>query len=378
MLGGSRAAWRRGDATLSARIVQWLFSLADVAINGSRPWDIRVADARFFPTVLLQGSLGLGESYLRKWWSCDDLEELFYRLITGGLERVSRALPVHVLGRLADGLVNQQTKDKSLRVAERHYNLGNELFLGFLGTYKNYSGGYYAHGARTLEEAQLAKMEKICRELELRPGDRLLDVGGGWGEFARYAATRYGCRVTSINIADEQIAHAREYCRGADVEIRKCDYREVSGRYDKIAVIAMLTHVGYKNYRRFMETMDRCLEPGGTILIESVGGHVSQTNCEPWTNKYIFPGGLIPSLEQLDRAIAGLYERTGLSEFGLSYVDTLRAWHRNLRDAWPRLQERYGERTWLMFDYFFLSCAAAFRARDLLYWHIVLSKRASA
>jgi cyclopropane-fatty-acyl-phospholipid synthase len=378
MLRRTASSWRLRDPRLSERIVSWLFSFADVAINGNRPWDIRVRDDRFFATVLLEGSLGLGESYLRSWWACDDLEELFYRLITGGLERVSRALPIQVLGRLSDALVNQQTMQKSLRVAERHYNRGNDLFLSFLGTYKNYSGAYYESAARTLEDAQLAKMEKICRELDLRPGERLLDVGGGWGEFARYAATRYGCRVTSINIADEQLAYAANYCRDANVEIRKCDYREVTGRYDKIAVIAMLTHVGYKNYRLFMQTMDGCLEPGGTILVESVGGHVSQRNCEPWTDKYIFPGGMIPSLEQLDRSIRGLYRRTRLSEFGLSYVDTLRSWHRNLLDAWPTLQQRYGETTRLMFEYFFLSCAGAFRARDLVYWHIVLSKPACA
>ena|ERR1700681_4311640 len=128
----------------------------------------------------------------------------------------------------------------------------------------------------------------------------------------------------------------------------------------------------------FFETMDRSLNPGGRLLVESVGGHVSQTNCEPWTNKYIFPGGMIPSLHQLDRTIEGLYERIRLSEFGSSYVHTLRSWHRNLLDAWPCLRQRYSERTRLMFEYFFLSCGGAFRAGDLLYWHILMSKRSRA
>lgn len=374
MLRRAVSSLRLGEPRLSQFAVARIFSIADVAINGTRRWDIRVSDDRFFPSVLFQGSLGLGESYLRGWWTCEDLEELFYRLITGGLERISRALPVHMIGRLADRFVNQQTRDKSLRVAERHYNLGNDLFLSFLGAYKNYSCGLY-ESTQTLDEAQVAKMEKICHELDLRPGDRLLDVGGGWGEFARFAATRHGCHVTSINIADEQIAYATEYCGDAPVEIRKCDYREISGRYNKIAVIAMLTHVGYKNYRLFMEVMSRCLEPNGLILIETVGGHVSQTNCEPWTDKYIFPGGMIPSLEQLDRSVEGLFHRTRISEFGLSYVRTLRSWHQNLLAAWPTLRHRYDDSTRLMFEYFFLSCAGAFRARDLVYWHVLLSKR---
>jgi cyclopropane-fatty-acyl-phospholipid synthase len=224
MLRRAVSSWRLGEVRLSQLAVGWIFSIADVAVNGTRRWDIRVCDDRFFPSVLFRGSLGLGESYLRRWWTCEDLEELFYRLINGGLERISRALPVHVVGRLADRLVNQQTRDKSSRVAERHYNLGNDLFLSFLGAYKNYSCGLY-EPARTLDEAQVAKMEKICRELDLRQGDRLLDVGGGWGEFARYAATRHGCRVTSINIADEQIAYATEYSGDAPVVINKCDSR---------------------------------------------------------------------------------------------------------------------------------------------------------
>ena len=353
-----------------------ILATADVAIDGSRRWDIRVADERFYSKVLLQGSLGLGEAYLRQWWACDDLEELFYRLINGKLERVSRALPTQTLGRLLDSLINQQTRSKATRVAERHYNMGNDLFLSFLGKYKNYSCGYYA-GVDALDPAQLQKMDKICRELDLSPRDRLLDVGGGWGELARHAATHYGCHVTSINISDEQIKYAREYCKGTPVEVRKCDYRDTAGRYTKIAVIAMLTHVGAKNYRRFMEIMHRCLEPGGLMLIESVGAEASRSNCEPWTDKYIFPGGMIPSLHQLDRAAAGLFVRERLSEFGLSYVHTLRAWQGNLTDAWPTLSERYNETTQRMFEYFFLSCAGAFRARDLLYWHLLMSRPAS-
>lgn len=360
----------------SHAILGRILARADVIIDGSRPWDVRVADERFFAKVLLQGSLGLGESYLHKWWSCEDLEGLFYRLINRKLQRVSRALPTNLLGRLLDSAINQQTRSKSIRVAERHYNMGNDLFLSFLGKYKNYSCGYYEAGD-SLDEAQVRKMDKICRELELTPRDRLLDVGGGWGEFARYAATNYGCHVTSINISDEQIRYATQYCKDAAVEVRKCDYRDVTGRYTKIAVIAMLTHVGCKNYRLFMQTMHRCLEPGGVMLIESVGADVSRSNCEPWTDKYIFPGGMIPSLRQIDRAANGLFVRDRLSEFGLSYVHTLRAWQDNLAVAWPKLRPSYSETTQRMFEYFFFSCAGAFRARDLLYWHIVMIKQAA-
>ena len=166
---------RRAALKATQALLGRILATADVAIDGSRAWDIRVADERFFRKVLLQGSLGLGEAYLRKWWACDDLEELFYRLINGKLERVSRALPTQTLGRLFDSLINQQTRSKSTRVAERHYNMGNDLFLSFLGKYKNYSCGYF-EGVDALDPAQLQKMDKICRELDLSPRDRLLDV----------------------------------------------------------------------------------------------------------------------------------------------------------------------------------------------------------
>jgi cyclopropane-fatty-acyl-phospholipid synthase len=354
-------------------VIGKVFGVAGIALDASNGWDVRVLDNRFPKVALLKGSLGMGESYMDGWWTCDDLEELSYRFITTGVFRWARRLPLQLTANLCDRLANQQTKPRSIRVAERHYNMGNDFFLSFLGRYKMYSGADFA-GAETLDQAQLNKMEAICCRLELRPGDRLLDVGGGWGEFARYAAIRHGCEVTSINISDEQISYARENCRGTTVRIEKRDYREVTGTYDKIAVIAMLTHVGPKNYRLFMETMNRCLAPEGILLIETIGGNIPRANCEAWTNKYIFPGGVIPTLRQLDRAADGFFSRVALFEFGDSYVQTLRAWRRNLQEAWPVLRERYSERTRMMFDYFFLIAAGAFRAKYLVYWHVVLRR----
>jgi cyclopropane-fatty-acyl-phospholipid synthase len=350
-----------------------MLASAGVMVDGNDPWDIQVVDQRFFRAVLTQGSLGLGEAYMNGWWTCNDLEELSYRLMRSRLYKASLLLPRPVAASLLHATVNQQSKEKSLRVAVRHYSLGNDIFLNFLGRHHSYSCGYFLD-TDDLDVAQGLKLEKACRLLDLRPGDRVLDVGGGWGEFARYAATHYGCQVTSINIADEQIKFAKEYCKDTSVEVRRCDYRDLTGRFDKIVVMAMLTHVGPKNYRHFMEIMHRCLEPGGTMLIESVGGHKSMKDCEPWIDRYIFPGGVVPSLKQFDGAFAGLFSRKFLDEFGSSYVKTLRAWNRNFVEAWPTLQHRYDDRVRLMFEYFFQTVAGSFRAGYLLHWHILLQK----
>lgn len=353
--------------------VEKIFSRSGVTINGTRPWDISVNDNRFYRHVLLHGSLGLGESYMRQYWTTEDLEELISRLVSTGLESRSRNFPSQLLSRLFDRFINHQTQQKSKKNAEHHYNLGNDLFFEFLGDYKNYSCGYFKN-TENLEDAQLAKMHRLCELLDLKEGDRLLDVGGGWGEFAKFAATHYRCHVTSINIAEEQISHAREHCRETNVNVVKSDYRDMSGTFNKIAVIAMFTHVGHKNYRQFMQTMCSLLEPGGKMVMETVGGVESKTRCEPWTNKYIFPGGLIPSMEQIDLSIEGLFSREGVEEFGDDYVLTLRQWHKNFVEAWPRLSARYSESMRLMFEYFFLSVAGDFRAKGLLHYHIEFAR----
>jgi cyclopropane-fatty-acyl-phospholipid synthase len=363
-----------GEAALAAPAVHRLFHAADIVIDGDRPWDIRVLDGRFYGMVLRQGTLGFGESYLRNWWSTDDLEEVVYRLIEVGLDRAARILPARIAAVILAAVTNQQTPEKSTAVAERHYNLGNDLFFAFLGKHRNYSCAYF-DDTESLDRAEVLKMDLICRKLELDESAHLLDVGGGWGHLAHYAATHYGCRVTSINISDEQIRYARDLCADLPVEVRRCDYRDLTGTYTKMSVIAMLTHVGPKNYRRFMHIMHGCLADGGLMLVESIGSRFSNTTGEPWFRKYIFPGGVIPSMRQFECAIAGQFTPVELVEWGWHYVPTLRAWHANLMASWPTLRERYSETTRLMMEYYLLASAAAFRAGRLKYWHLSLAKR---
>jgi cyclopropane-fatty-acyl-phospholipid synthase len=273
-------------------------------------------------------------------------------------------------------LTNRQTREVSARVA-RHYDLDNELFAAFLGKYKAYSCAYY-EDTEDLDVAQSQKLDLLCRKLGLAPGDRVLDVGGGWGELARRMAEGYGARVTSINISDEQIRYARDLCAGTSVDVVKCDYRDLSGTWDKVAVIAMLSHVGVKNHRRFMEIIHRCLGPGGVVVIDTVGANVSLIDGNPWIDKYVFPGIVFPSIAQLGRAVEGLFVIEDVHNIGPSYTKTLRAWNANLQAAWPTLSARHDVRVRRMFEFFFLTVAGFFRARDFQNWHIVLSKPGGA
>jgi cyclopropane-fatty-acyl-phospholipid synthase len=217
-------------------------------------------------------------------------------------------------------------------------------------------------------------MDRVCQLLDLSEKDHLLDVGGGWGHLAYYAATRFGCRVTSINIADQQICYAQKLFRGLPVIMRKADYRDLDGTYTKAAVIAMLTHVGPKNYRSFFNTLHRCLPQGASILIETLGSVHAKTSLEPWTERYIFPGGVVPSLRQIQRGAEGHFRIESAEEWGAHYVPTLRAWHSNLMDSWPGLRYRYPERVRRQFEYFFLSVAGTFRADRLKYWNVLMRR----
>jgi cyclopropane-fatty-acyl-phospholipid synthase len=354
-------------------IVSQILSTIDVEVGGSRPWDIRVHDDRFFRRAALEGSMGLGESYMAGWWDCDDLEELVFRFVDSGIEDKARMLPGRVALEAFARLVNRQPRALGEKTA-RHYNTDNELFTAFLGKYKNYSCAYYEDGD-DLDAAQFRKMETICRGLGLAPGERVLDIGCGWGEIAKHMASTRGCQVTSISIAEEQVRYADEYCRDSDVVVENRDYRDIEGTFDKIAIIAMMSHVGHKNHRALFEKVHRHLAPGGAVFIDTVGSDVSLVHGNPWIDKYIFPGIVFPSIAQISKAVEGLFVIESIRNYGPAYAKTLRAWNANMQAAWPMLSRRHSEQTRRMFEFFFLSVAGFFRARDFQNWTLVLSRR---
>jgi cyclopropane-fatty-acyl-phospholipid synthase len=190
---------------------------------------------------------------------------------------------------------------------------------------------YHWKTAQTLDEAQEAKFDLVCRKIGLKPGNRVLDIGCGWGSFAAFAAEQYGARVVGITVSEEQTALARARCAGLPVEILLQDYREFSGEpFDHVVSLGRFEHVGYKNYRAYMEMAKRCLKDDGLFLLHTIGGNVSATAIDPWMGKYIFPNAMLPSIAQIGRAIEGLFVMEDWHNFGVDYDKTLLAWHDNV------------------------------------------------
>src|SRR3990167_9128529 len=284
--------------------IERLFAKADVRINGNRDWDVRVSDNRFYDRVFSQGSLGLGESYMDGWWECRRLEQLFYKLLHTDVKAPFNWETIQIIFRSI--LSNMQTRMGSQEIADTHYNLSSEFYSLFLGPYNQYTSLYYRN-TQNYEKAEEARLDLICRKLNLTKKDHVLDIGCGWGGFSRYAAERYGCSVTGVNISKEQVCFAGEFCKNLPVRILPCEYRDIQGEFDKVVSIGMFEHVGQKNYRTFMRVVNRCLKNDGIFLLQTIGGNESQIKCDPWIDKYIFPNSMLPSIAQIGKAAEGLF-----------------------------------------------------------------------
>lgn len=355
-------------------LIEKLLDMADVKINGSRPFDIRVHDERFYKRAVTEAELGMGESYMDGQWDVDKLDELIFRIIKAYLQNKIKRNYKIVLQLAGFYLINMQSRRRAYIIGEKHYDLGNDLFKLMLDKRMNYSCAYW-RDASTLEEAQENKLDLICRKLYLKPGMRILDIGCGWSAFGKYAAEKYDVKVTGVTVSKEQVVLGKELCKDLPVEIRYQDYRDVNERFDRIVSVGMIEHVGYKNYRDYFKLAAKNLTENGIFLLHSIGDVRSTKNTDAWTHKYIFPNGMLPSAAQLGKAIEGLFVMEDWHNFGADYDKTLMAWYRNFSGSWDLLKQKYGERFFRMWKYFLLSSAGAFRARNKnQLWQIVLSK----
>jgi cyclopropane-fatty-acyl-phospholipid synthase len=354
--------------------MQKIAESAGITLNGPNPWDIQVNDERWYARVYRDKSLGLGESYMDGWWDCEQIDEMISRVLRSGVISELSVNLQDALRVIPAALFNLQSVTRSRMIAERHYDLGNDLFQTFLDPYSQYSCAFF-EGTEDLAQAQENKLALIAEKLNLAESDQVLDIGCGWGGFARYAAERYGCSVTAVNISQEQLHFAREFCAGLPVSFLDCDYRSIDGHFDKIVSVGMFEHVGYKNYRTYMEVVHRCLEEDGIFLLHTIGNNKTiKGDTNPWITKYIFPNGFLPSITQIAKAAEGLFVIEDLHNLGPHYDKTLMAWNDNFQEAWPELDERYDSRFKRMWEYYLLSSAGAFRARNIQLWQVAMTQ----
>ena len=358
------------------RILQELLNNAGIKVNGNNPWDMRVLDAGTYDQILSKWSLGLGESYVNGYWDCERLDDMLTRLLKVDLNMaVQGRAKFRLLAEIARAkLVNLQSTKRAFQVGEHHYDAGNDIFRAMLDSKLIYSCAYWEF-AHDLEQAQTHKLELICRKLELKKGERLLDIGCGWGGLAAYAATNFGVSVLGITVSKEQQKIAQKRCQGLEVEIELIDYRKLEGRFSKIASVGMFEHVGEKNYRDYCQTASRLLEDQGLFLLHTIGSDVRIARTDPWIDRYIFPNGKIPCATELSAALEGLFLIEDWHNFGCDYDRTLMEWYRRLESNWPTLSQHYSERFYRTWKFYLLGCAAYFRSKQGQLWQLVLSKR---
>jgi len=356
-------------------IMRKILDPSGVQINGNRTWDIQIHNPNFYKRVLSGGSLALGESYMDGWWDCEALDQFFERILENRLDKkVKTNAKLFLWAMLKAKIINAQTRSKAYAIGKRHYDIGNNLFFIMLDKGLNYSCGYWKK-AKTLDSAQEAKLDLICRKMGLRSGMKVLDIGCGWGGFAKYAAEKYGANIHGITVSREQVKFANKFCQGLDVKIELKDYRELKEKFDRIVSIGMFEHVGCRNYRTFMKVIHRCLKANGLFLLQTIAGSISVNSTDPWINKYIFPNSMLPSAKQITSAAEGLFVLEDWHSFGQYYDKTLMAWYNNFTKNWTKLKDEYDERFYRMWTYYLLSYAGSFRSRRNQLYQIVFSKK---
>jgi cyclopropane-fatty-acyl-phospholipid synthase len=348
---------------------------------------LHVHSPRFYRS-LLRGSVGLCESYMDGLWDCADLVTLtrIAALNVRALDSLRRVLAPLLIPfqRWVRWLV-RNTPGRSRKRIAAHYDLGNELFSLFLDPTMMYSCAVFDSPSVTLEQASLAKLERVCAKLDLRPEDHVLEIGTGWGGFAVYAAERYGCRVSTTTISAEQHAYATERVRAAGLEQRVTvlleDYRDLRGSYDKLVSIEMIEAVGWQYFSTFFRRCSELVGQHGAMLLQAIviddrAYHVEKAG-KSFINTYIFPGGCLPSMEVISRSVARVtdFREAHREDIGLHYAETLSRWRTRFLDASERLSELgYNERFRRLWELYLCYCEGGFRERRIQDVQLLLTK----
>ena len=352
---------------------------------------VRVLSPRFYRRILSDGVLGAAESYLEGEWVSDELTDVFRVLLKNE----------HVIAKFSSSLTwlsnlrhrlqhfrNRNSREGSRRNIHEHYDLGNSFFSLFLDPTMMYSSAIFADEQTSLEEASLEKVDRACRQLQLQPTDDLIEIGTGWGTLAIHAATRYGCRVTTTTISDEQYRMATQRVSDAGlsdrVTVLKRDYRDLTGQFDKLVSIEMIEAVGRRYLPGYFEKCSQLLKDDGAMLIQAITlpeqRYAGYEESVDFIQKYIFPGGFLPSISMMQQFVA---EKTNLrmlalDDFGMHYARTLRLWNERFHEQLDAVRGLgFDDRFIRMWRYYLCYCEAAFLERAIGLVQVLWAKPAS-
>lgn len=383
---GQLARWKGGALTVSLPDGASL-ELGDAA--SAHRARVTVRDWKFFWRALTAGDIGVGESYMAGEWECDDLVQLC-RMFVRDQSMLEYRSAWTLLARVRHALLrvaHANTLRGSRRNIQYHYDLSNHLYRLFLDESMMYSCAVFERPDMTLEEAQHHKIDEICRRLDLAPGMHVLEIGSGWGGFAIHAARHYGCRVTSLTLSDEQLTLARERVAAAGtealVDIRLCDYRAISGSFDRIVSIEMFEAVGYEYYGAFFSRCSQVLKPNGKMFLQTIykadQGFEAYRRSFDWTRKYIFPGSLLASVYGITGALKHHTEMRieWMRDIGLHYTHTLRTWRERFMQRLPEVRQLgFDDRFIRMWEFYLASCEAGFATRYIGDVQMILARPA--
>ncbi|MGI8559549.1 MAG: class I SAM-dependent methyltransferase [Solirubrobacteraceae bacterium] len=341
-----------------------------------------------FHRLLLAGSIGLSEAYMARMFECDDLPGLarLAALNMHQLDTVRRVVrPAVALPQRGLRWLERNTPARSRKQIAAHYDLGNDLFGLMLDETMMYSCAIFESGQATLHEAQISKLDRICQKLGLGPGDRVLEIGTGWGGFAIHAARNYGCRVTTTTISAEQHSLAQERVSAAGlgnrIDLLLEDYRNLSGRYDKLVSIEMIEAVGWQYFDTFFEQCGSLLDPGGTMLLQAITiddrAYEVEKGTRSFANTHVFPGGCLPSMKAISRSVARASDMRAvhLEDITSHYVHTLRAWRENFHARIERVRELgYDSRFERLWELYLAYCEGGFAERRIRTVQLMLGK----
>lgn len=348
-----------------------------------RDGDIIYRDKSMFSDIISNGSLGAGESYIEGKWICHNnkIDVLVYKILKNNIEEQIKPKSWSLWFRLLGTYIyNYQTRKRCYDVEDTHYNLDNKLYEYMLGGSMAYTCAYFREGNDDLDLAQFDKFQLICNKIQLNENDNVLDMGCGFGTLAKFMVEKKGCNVVAINISKEQLKFANEAKDKMNDNLKNkltyidLDYRDIRGKFNKIVSIGLCEHIGYKNYRVFFEKVYDCLENGGIFLMHTIGNNLSVTCTDPWIDKYIFPGGMLPSIKQIGEAIEGLFVLEDIHNFGPDYDKTLQKWYHNYINARENGNIIKDDKFDKMWEFYLLSCAGNFRARKIQLWQFVFTK----